>query len=238
MEQLKFLPNLITLGNLFLGCIGIYLTFNDQAPLGGLFLFGAALLDFLDGFVARWLNAASPIGKQLDSLADVVSFGVLPGAIFFQMLAIATNANIHALESNNIFVWSGFLLPVFSAWRLARFNLDTNSAEEFSGLPTPAMGMFVASLPLIYYFNPYGMNTLTVNPWILFPMLVVLCWIMVSKLPLMALKFKTLGWTGNEVRYVFLFISLVLIIGLRYAAVPPVIILYVLFSLFNKKTAQ
>ena len=238
MEQLKFLPNLITLGNLFLGCIGIYLTFNDQAPLGGLFLFGAALLDFLDGFVARWLNAASPIGKQLDSLADVVSFGVLPGAIFFQMLALATNANVHALESNNVFVWSGFLLPVFSAWRLARFNLDTNSSESFSGLPTPAMGMFVGSLPLIYYFNPYGMSTLTVNPWILFPLLALLCWIMVSKLPLMALKFKSLGWAGNESRYIFLLLSLASIVVLRYAAVPPVIFLYVLFSLFNKKTAQ
>ncbi len=192
----------------------------------------AAVADFFDGLVARALHVSSPIGKDLDSLADMVSFGVVPGAILFQLLR-------HALPATGLPEWLAyvaFVVSIFSALRLAKFNNDTRQSDSFIGLPTPACTLVVASLPLILAHDTFSLQDIILNPWVLLLLALTLAGLLVAELPLFALKFKNLRWQDNSLQFIFLLLSLGLLVVLQAAAIPLVILLYVLLSVV--KTAR
>lgn len=220
----RHIPNALTCANLLCGCIGIVEVFHNNMLLSCALIGLAAVFDFLDGFAARMFKVSSPIGKELDSLADVTTFGVLPAIIIYQLLM----RSVPDLED----IWIpnlAFLIAVCSALRLAKFNVDPRQSDSFIGVPTPANGMLVASLPFIIQFYP-SWEPVIVNTTNLLIFTVVMSFLMVSELPLFALKFKSFGWQGNELRYSFLLASVVLMITLGFLAVPLVIGLYVLLS--------
>ena len=204
----------------------------------------AAIFDFFDGFVARLLKVSSPIGAQLDSLADMVTFGVVPGAMLLYYLRDGLAIEIVGIRSflNNPILLIPILVPVFSALRLAKFNVDTRQSDSFRGLPTPASALWVISIPLIIEFMPFHMGwqpeNVIVDTWFVVSSAIGLSVLMVSDIPLLAMKFKSFGWKGNEFRFIFLIISVVLLIILRPLAIPIVLSLYVLISLLNNLTTK
>ena len=215
---------------MFSGCIGIVFTFQDNLVFDSYAIFLAAIFDFFDGFASRVLKSYSGIGKDLDSLADMVSFGVLPSAIMYELLLQAPQIN-HVSEYLNFIA---FLIPVFSALRLAKFNTDSRQAESFIGLPTPANAILIASIPLIlqqynsiapYILNPYGLTCF----------IVVMCTLLVAEIPLMSLKFKNSDFNKNIFRYLLLLFSAILILFFKFAAVPVVIVMYITLSLIQLK---
>ena len=229
----KHLPNAITCANLFSGCIGIVFTFQDNLKFAAYAIFLAAIFDFFDGFASRVLQSFSGIGKDLDSLADMVSFGVLPSAIMYELLLQAPQIP-HVSEYLNFIA---FLIPVFSALRLAKFNTDTRQAESFIGLPTPANAILIASIPLIllqynsvarYILNPYGLSLFVV----------IMCTLLVAEIPLMSLKFKNRDFNKNFYRYLLLLFSSILILFFKFAAVPVVIVIYITLSIIQLKFAD
>ncbi|MEY3244872.1 MAG: hypothetical protein RL253_10 [Bacteroidota bacterium] len=249
---MKQIPNLFTLLNLCMGTIAIVLilqtgeTILNQEGLAwkiylperigwaSICLLIAAVIDFLDGFVARLMKSTSEMGKQLDSLSDVVSFGVAPGLMLYQLLRLAFAAEPDGLETPLIWMLPALLIPMAAAWRLARFNLDTSNHGHFVGLPVPAGGLLIASLPLLILYNPYNMQNLLLNKWILYGIVVIIAWLMVSTIPLLNLKFKSFGFAENKPRYILLFISLPLIAFLGWLSVPAIFITYILVSLLFK----
>jgi CDP-diacylglycerol--serine O-phosphatidyltransferase len=230
----KHIPNLLTCGNLFCGCIGIVVTFQDNLILAAYLTGIAGVLDFFDGFVARWLKAYSSIGKELDSLADCVTFGVLPGVILFHLLhkSIATEASP---EFTQYLPFAAFIITVFSALRLAKFNVDTRQTTSFIGVPTPANAFLIASLPLILWQYPPS-EDIILNPYLLIVLIVVMSFLMTSEIPLFALKFTSYSFAKNRPKYIFLFLSLILLFTLQFIAIPFIIALYILISLFNQKS--
>lgn len=194
----------------------------------------AAVFDFLDGFVARALRVHSPIGKELDSLADMVTFGVLPGAIAFVLLGRA-GAGAEGLVAGVPLGWAhvAFMIPICSALRLANFNIDERQTDQFIGLPTPANALFWASLPLILAGGSAG-PPVWFTPWVLAVAVVVMSLLLVAELPLFALKFKSYRPADNWLRYGFLVLSLVLIFVFSFLAVPLIILLYVLLSVLQR----
>lgn len=204
----------------------------------------AAIFDFFDGFVARLLKVSSPIGAQLDSLADMVTFGVVPGAMLLYYLSDGLAIEIVGIRSflNNPILLIPILVPVFSALRLAKFNVDTRQSDSFRGLPTPASALWVISIPLIIEFMPFHMGwqpeNVIVDTWFVVGSAIGLPVLMVSDIPLLAMKFKSFGWKGNEFRFIFLIISVVLLIILRPLAIPIVLSLYVLISIINNLTTK
>lgn len=195
----------------------------------------AAVLDFMDGMVARVLNTYSEIGKQLDSLADMVSFGVVPGAMVFMMLTASGATALGIPES--ILPFFGFLITVFSALRLAKFNIDTRQTSSFIGLPTPACTILIASLPLILENGSLTHYNVILNPYVLLALTFLLSYLLVAELPLFALKFKSLGWQNNSVRFIFIGLSIILLALVKFVAVPLIIVLYILLSII-KNTSQ
>ena len=236
MKIKQNIPNFITILNLTAGCLSIISVFNNNIFEASLFIFAAAILDFLDGTFARILKAISPFGKQLDSLADLVSFGVAPGMIVYQLL---NRSNFLIIPDNSAFqfsVFAAFLIPAFSAIRLAKFNLDVNQRDSFIGLPVPANAIFIASLPIIAdlsLFDYVWINEIVFNTWFLIALCVISSYLLISKIPMFALKFKNLKWSGNQLRFVFLIICAVLLVIFQFLAIPMIIILYVLFSVFG-----
>ncbi|MBL4679028.1 MAG: CDP-diacylglycerol--serine O-phosphatidyltransferase [Mucilaginibacter sp.] len=229
----KHLPNAITCANLFSGCIGIVFTFQDNLIFAAYAIFLAAIFDFFDGFASRVLRSFSGIGKDLDSLADMVSFGVLPSAIMY-MLMLQTKQIPNVSEWLNFIA---FLIPVFSALRLAKFNNDTRQAESFIGLPTPANAILIASIPLI--LPQYAIFARYVhNPYVLSVFIIVMCTLLVAELPLMSLKFKDRDFNKNFYRYLLLLFSAILILFFKFAAVPVVIVMYITLSLIQLKFAD
>jgi CDP-diacylglycerol--serine O-phosphatidyltransferase len=223
----KHLPNALTCVNLLCGCIALTFIFGGNLVVAAYFVGIAAVADFFDGLVARALRVSSPIGKDLDSLADMVSFGVVPGAILFKLLA-------HAAEYGGMPVWSvylGFIVSIFSALRLAKFNNDTRQTTSFIGLPTPACTLVVASLPLILANDVFGLKNIILNPLVLIALTVLLSGLLVAELPLFALKFKNLQWRGNRRRFIFVGLALGLVLWLKAAGVPLAVLLYVLLSI-------
>lgn len=231
MSVRKHIPNFITCLNMACGCVAIAFTFGNLY-IAAYFIAAAALFDFLDGMFARWLNVKSEIGKQLDSLSDVVSFGVAPAFIIGLMILNSVKDDI---ELSNFYYFyqalpfTAVLIPVFSALRLARFNIDESQSNSFRGLPTPANGLFLASLPFLMDLFPEFLN-----PWILIGVIIVFSFLLVSPLRMFALKFKSFSWKENMLRYFFLGLSLLLLIFLQYTAVPLIIIFYILLSIINK----
>ncbi|GAA4341134.1 CDP-diacylglycerol--serine O-phosphatidyltransferase [Mucilaginibacter gynuensis] len=226
----KHLPNFITCANLFSGCIGIVFTFTDNLIFASYAIFLAAIFDFFDGLASRVLQSYSGIGKDLDSLADMVSFGVLPSAILYELFLQAPQ--IHGISEYLNFV--AFLIPVFSALRLAKFNVDTRQAENFIGLPTPANAILIASFPLMlqqhtafsqYILNPYGLTVFVL----------IMCALLVAEMPLMSLKFKNRDFNKNIFRYLLLLFSAILILFFKFAAVPVVILFYITLSIIQFK---
>ncbi|SDY48541.1 CDP-alcohol phosphatidyltransferase family protein [Hymenobacter psychrophilus] len=229
----KSIPNAVTCLNLFAGCLALRFIFADNLVLAAYFVALAALFDFFDGLLARALNVSSPIGKDLDSLADMVSFGVVPGAFLFALLSRA------GADLPDWLPYAGFIVTVFSALRLAKFNNDTRQSDSFIGLPTPACTLVVASLPLILANDHFALAPFILSPRLLLGLTVLLSGLLVAELPLFALKFKTLRWQDNKLRFVFLVLGVALLIGLREVAVPLIVLLYVLLSVLSpaKETA-
>jgi CDP-diacylglycerol---serine O-phosphatidyltransferase len=253
---MKQIPNLFTLLNLVFGCLAIVCTLQngiiitvdasgtqlldvpEKIWMASLFIGLAAVVDFLDGFVARLFKASSEMGKQLDSLADLVSFGVAPGLIIYQFLRLSYAGVEGGLDVSIIWLLPAFLLPCAAAWRLARFNLDSSQSFSFKGMPVPAVGIFVASLPLIYWnVGEQWVLDLLLNKWFLYGLVVALSWLMISTLPLMALKFKDFTIKNNLPKYLLVLIAIAALVILKWLAVPVIVLAYVLLSLlFKSKT--
>ncbi len=253
---MKQLPNLFTLLNLFFGCLavifvlqnGIGISYNEDGAqyigiperigIASLFIGLAALVDFLDGLVARVFKAVSPMGKQLDSLADVVSFGVAPGMILYQFLRMSVARQENGLDASMLWCLPALAVPCAAAYRLAKFNIDDSQTFGFKGVPTPAAGLLIASLPLIYWYsNNDWVLTVITNKWVLYGVILLLSWLMVSDLPLMALKFRDRSMKANFPKLVLLVLACVAAIFLKWVAVPVVFVFYILVSLlFKNKT--
>jgi CDP-diacylglycerol--serine O-phosphatidyltransferase len=211
------IPNTITLFNLLSGVLSIYSAMSGYLDLAAYLIFIAAGFDFLDGLAARLLNAKSEIGAQLDSLADVVSFGVAPGFILFQMINISHGQPTTLGGDFNVIPFIAFIVPAFGALRLAKFNVDDSQTTSFIGLPIPAMGILVASLPLIrtYLYEDRELFYMIItNTYFLVAVGVIGSLLMVSNLPMFALKFEGFGWKKNMTKYIFLGVSLLLVIFL------------------------
>lgn len=222
----RHLPNALTCLNLLCGCLALTFIFRGELVTGAYFVGIAAVADFFDGLLARALRVSSPIGKDLDSLADMVSFGVVPGVIMFKLLS-------HGAEYGGLAVWlpyASFIITIFSALRLAKFNNDTRQTTSFIGLPTPACTLVVASLPLILAQDSFDLKNLILNPWLLIGLTILLSGLLVAELPLFALKFKNLRWLGNRRRFIFVALALVLVLTLHAAGIPLAVLLYVLLS--------
>jgi CDP-diacylglycerol---serine O-phosphatidyltransferase len=229
----KHIPNFITCLNLFTGCVAIYIAFQGNLEFAAYLVGLAAVFDFLDGMVARLLHAYSEIGKQLDSLADMVSFGVLPGIIMFQLMRKSAMADPNtSLLQAEVFPFLAFIIIIFSALRLAKFNIDTRQTTLFIGLPTPANTLFIASLPLILATDQFNLSQYFMNQYVLLGLTLFLSYLLVAEIPLFALKFKNLAWKDNATRFIFLLIAIPLLFLLKFAAIPMIIVLYVLLSFF------
>lgn len=229
MNIKKHIPNTITCGNLLCGCLAIVQAFEGNLIWASYLVGIAAVLDFFDGFAARLLKVSSPIGKDLDSLADMVTFGVVPGVMVFILLRISMESYFN-LDLNTNFAFVAFLIPIFSAVRLAKFNNDTRQSDSFIGLPTPANAILICSVPIISQFEDFKY---VYHPYLLMGITCVLSFLLVAELPLFALKFKHFKWKDNEIRFVFLSLSLVLLVIFQFIGIPLVIILYVLMSVVN-----
>jgi CDP-diacylglycerol---serine O-phosphatidyltransferase len=221
MSLMRHLPNLLTCSNLFSGCIGIVFTLNHSPEAGAWFVWASCAFDFLDGFAARALKSTSPIGKELDSLADVVSFGVLPAVVMYEMLS--------SVSASSVLPYAAFALTVFSALRLAKFNIDENQKDIFIGLPTPANALFITALPLLE--SPF--DVVISNEISLIGITAVFSFLLVSPLELFALKLKDFKWSSNKVQFTFILLSVLLLLVWQAAAFPWIILLYVASSLIK-----
>ncbi len=244
--MIKQIPNIITSLNLLCGCVAIMFAVSGDLVSASFFAFAGIFLDFFDGLAARVLNAQSQVGLQLDSLADVVTSGVLPGIVMVQLLSEAltgTSLDISAIfssTSNNTSIesylpFTGLLIAVASGYRLAKFNVDTRQTTSFIGLPVPANTLLILSLPLILSFQASQQITeVILTPWFLIIITLVSCVLLNAEIPLFGLKFKTWNFKDNAVRYLFLIASILLLVVLKFIAIPIIIFLYILVSLFWK----
>jgi CDP-diacylglycerol--serine O-phosphatidyltransferase len=235
MNIKQHIPNLITLGNLFCGTIATIYAVSGNFTHAALFVVLGIILDFFDGFVARLLNVSGELGKQLDSLADMVTSGVVPGVIIFKLIDLNLYAETGVYNSSLIDVsLIGLLLTLAACYRLANFNLDTRQSDSFIGLPTPAMCLFVISLPLIYEnSNIEIVNDLIGSNYFLIFVTCTLSYLMNAEIPLFSLKLKDFSVQKNWFVYLFLIVSLCLIIFLNYKSIPIIIILYVILSIIK-----
>lgn len=278
----KQIPNFFTCLNLLCGCFAIISAFEARLTWSAYFVGIALIMDFLDGFLARILKVHSELGKQLDSLADMVTFGLVPGIIMFKMLNLALFINsineigqVANFNLINPLAYLALLIPVFSALRLAKFNIDTRQSDSFIGVPTPATAMLIASLPLIInlqntnilslagkasslpditmrtssgdslqsllrnllldHSTPDGVSRLVLNPFLLIVLTLLFSFLMVAELPLLALKFKNFSWAANKMRFILLVVGLLLLITFQYAAIPIIILLYIILSAINNR---
>lgn len=250
---MKQIPNLFTLLNLVFGCLAIVFTLQngieifvdsngiqlldipEKIWMASFFIGLAAVVDFLDGFVARLFNASSEMGKQLDSLADVVSFGVAPGIIVYQFLRLSIAQEEGGLDASIVWLLPAFILPCAAAWRLAKFNLDPSQGYSFKGVPTPAVGLLVASLPLIYWnVNEEWVREVLLNKWILVGFVLLVSFLMVSNIPIMSFKFRDFSLKNNLPKYLLVLIGIAALVLLKWLAIPVIFIAYVLVSLLFK----
>lgn len=227
----KAIPNIITLLNLSSGCLGVVYAFTSDLRLASVMIFVSLVLDYMDGMAARLLNARSPLGKELDSLADVISFGFLPSVIVYIMLRSSELST---------FSYAAFLIAVFSAYRLAKFNIDERQSVNFIGLPTPANALFWSAFPLIILSEQSSgmsiyMAELLHNPYLILTCVFVFSYLLIAELPLFSLKFKNLSWKENKARHIFLFASLILFLIMSYHSVPFIILLYLVISIIDQK---
>lgn len=249
---MKQIPNLFTLINLVFGCIAVifilqpgqtiaYIDYEgfsqinlpEKITWGALFIFGAAVVDFLDGFIARLFKATSAMGKQLDSLSDLVSFGVAPGLILYQLLRISFAKEEGGLDVSVAYLLPALLIPCAAAWRLAKFNLGEQHFS-FKGLPTPAAGLVIASLPLILFYQEFNAQDILTSSWILYGIILFLSALMTSNLPLLSLKVKVHTFKNYLPILVLLIFSLAAVILFQWTAVPAILLIYIIVSLIFK----
>ncbi len=237
MSIKKHIPNLLTLGNLFCGVIAAIFAVEGNFVITALCVALGILFDFLDGFIARLLKVTGELGKQLDSLADMVTSGVVPGIVMLKLI------QVNLIGSGNSFIYEepiidinllGLLLTLGACYRLAKFNIDTRQSNSFIGLPTPAMSLFVISLPLIQAnTNIEFVQNLIGNNYFLIAITLFLSYLMNAEIPLFSLKFNSFILKNNIIKYLFLIVSLVMIIGLKYISIPLIITLYILLSVVD-----
>ena len=227
----KHIPNAITCANLFCGCIGIVFAFKGDLSTAATAVFLSAIFDFFDGFAARLLRAYSAIGKELDSLADIVSFGLLPSVIIYEFFLKA----VQLTNSDSRLSYFAFIIPVFSAIRLAKFNIDERQTDNFIGLPTPACAILIASFPFILTRYTGTINAVFYNPYILVCFCLLISLLMVVEIPMLSLKFKNYGVVPNIFRYLLLLISAIMIGFLNFAAIPLIIFIYIVLSIIQFK---
>ena len=245
--MVRHIPNIITSLNILCGCVAILFAVSGDLVTASFFVFTGIFFDFFDGLAARWLKAQSEVGLQLDSLADVITSGVAPAVVMVQLLSEAVHgAGIQSIlgssdsinwYSTKISLWPlvGLLIAVGAAYRLAKFNVDTRQTESFIGLPTPANAIMILSLPLILHFQYSDpLESIILNKWFLLGMTVFSCFIMNAEVRLFALKFKTWDLKSNGIRYLFVVLSVIAIVFLKFLALPLLIVLYFLMSLFRK----
>jgi len=242
----QHLPNLLTLLNLFCGAIAVLFAVQSHFVTASLFVFFGVFFDFFDGFVARKLKVQSELGLQLDSLADMITCGLVPGIVMFKLIANAVSTTsvesvdswnssipLHDLQSSFLPLF-GLLITLASAYRLATFNIDEDQQTYFKGLPTPANTLLIISLPLILEFQNSNMvATFILNPWFLIGLTLLSCYLLNSKIKLFALKFKDWSFRPNAIRYSFVLLSLVLLIVFHFVAIPLIILLYIGLSLLD-----
>lgn len=245
----KHIPNLFTLMNLFSGMIAVIMAATDELILAAFFVFLGIFFDFFDGFFARKLKVEGELGKQLDSLADMVTSGVVPGIIMFQMMLFATKGKWFmelSCETGNwqeyqetyfyFIPFSGLIIALAAAYRLANFNIDERQTSSFIGLPTPAFSIFIMSMPLILFYseNMFFIGLIQ-NIYVLVGITLIGSYLMNAEIPLFSLKFKNYKWRGNVVKYVFLISTVVMLFLLKTVAIPLTIILYILLSVIENK---
>ena len=246
MSIKKHIPNILTLGNLFCGTLATILAIKGDFKNTALLVIIGIGFDFLDGFVARILKVQGELGKQLDSLADMVTSGVVPGIVMLQLLikafdphAVGSFGGTTYIETDSYFPYLGLLLTLFAGYRLAKFNIDERQSDSFIGLPTPAMSLFVISLPLITAFSSHAFFIdLIHNKVFLIAITVLLSFVMVAELPLFSLKFKNYSLKDNGIKYLFLLVSIILLILLKFVALPIIILMYILFSVISRLTIK
>jgi len=235
----KHIPNLITLLNLLSGTIAVILAVEGKLVLAGAFVMLGILFDFFDGFFARILKVQGELGKQLDSLADMVTSGVVPGIVMYQLLKDSagiwneegTLLSSLFLEGVSFVPMIGLLLTLAAAYRLANFNIDERQTSSFIGVPTPANAIFILSLPLILEYSDVEFaKDLIQNQWFLIAITLLGSYMMNANIPLFSLKFKDYSFKNNVIKYVFLITTIVLLVLLKFIAIPLVIFMYVLLS--------
>lgn len=257
--MIKQIPNLLTLLNLFFGCMAItaamqhgltlsydyntgqqILVIPEKIFLASVFIAIAAVIDFFDGFVARLFGASSELGKQLDSLSDVVSFGVAPGIIVYQFLQLSIARHDGGIDSSIFWLLPAFIIPCAGAYRLGRFNLDNSQSTVFKGVPIPAAGLVIASFPLIYWYsNTTVLNNILLNEWFWYAVIFLISYLMVCTLPMKALKFSGL----NKRAFIILIAIIIAVIlcttFIGWFIAPSAFIIYGLLSFifkFNQNT--
>jgi CDP-diacylglycerol---serine O-phosphatidyltransferase len=251
---MKQIPNIFTLLNLFFGCIAIVfilqttafdVSYQDESGVllnrvpeqwwyASLFILLAAVVDFFDGFVARLLNASSEMGKQLDSLADVVSFGVAPSMILFQMLRMSYMQDASGMDTRLWLLTPAFIVACAGAYRLARFNISTDQSKYFTGVPIPAVGLVVASFPLILHINPNGWAGILLNKWVVYAIIAILSWLMVCNYKMLSLKFSKTELKNQVPMLVVALVGIISYFFISWFAVPVVFVGYVVLSLLNQ----
>ena len=230
MSLVKHIPHTITCCNLISGCVSIFLLCQGHVFGASAMIFVAAVFDFFDGFAARLLNAKSPIGGELDSLSDVVSFGVAPSFIIAMLLS--KTGISWMIADVNVFPMLAFILAAFAAVRLAKFNIDTRQTCSFIGLPVPAVGLFIASLPLMLsqISTDSALYNFVVNPYFLLAVVAFFSWLMISEVPFFSFKIKNLKFKDNILRYFVVIFAIIAVIVLKWVALPFIFLFYILLS--------
>ncbi|MDD2986265.1 CDP-alcohol phosphatidyltransferase family protein [Flavobacterium sp.] len=243
MNIKAYIPNFITLLNLLSGCFALVFVAQNQFYYAFFFVSLGIFFDFFDGFFARLFKVQSPLGVQLDSLADMVTSGAVPGFVMYQLLFNYLNSG--GVEVTNymslayVLPLFGFVITLGSCYRLAKFNIDTRQTDSFIGLPTPANALFILSIPLIIDSTSIeGVRELLTNPYVLMGITIVSAYILNAEIPLFSLKMKGFSWQKSKIQFIFLLLAMVLLVGFKILGLPLVILLYILLSIVqNKMTA-
>ncbi len=238
---MKHIPNALTLANLFCGCCALLYTLYGRPQVAALFTAGSFLFDYLDGMAARALHVSSPLGKELDSLADVVSFGVVPGAMLYQLLTASVGRDFGTAFPQGsaqmqicLAALPAFVLSAFSALRLAKFNLDTRQTNYFIGLSTPACTVFVLGLTLAAHNDRFGLKEVIENQWFLYSLVGLLSWLLISEIPMFGMKVKRFDWSSNAFNLAFVALFVLLLIFLKELAFSAIIVCYIVLSMAFK----
>ena len=243
MNIKRSIPNIFTLLNLLSGTIAVIFAVQGQLVIAAYLVFLGIFFDFFDGFFARLLNVQGELGKQLDSLADVVTSGVVPGIVLFQLLKSKNAIEIFNTEivswQTNVVEFLPFIclaVTLAAAYRLAKFNIDERQTSSFIGLPTPAAALVVLSLPLILEYSAFETASVIIqNKWFLIILTAILCYLMNAEIPLFSLKFKNYTWKDNKVKFIFIILTAILLVIFQFIAIPMIILLYVFISLLTNK---